>query len=187
MEFLIQKIFFFLLIMVPMMIVLSSSLIFVIRDKKEFFQYMTIVLHMILALVIILEFKRYLYSGNYSLGYLTIYGSTFIFLLSTSIRLFINYIRNEKRETLVYYIFKEFSNFFYSLLKTIIIATVVIFMIIQLFLIVSAFQACNQAKELNYIDNNQSIWSFYSPTVKAIEFQGKRYSYRRGKYVEMKE
>jgi len=172
----------------PLAIGIGSLLAFILRGKKYFFTYIVIQLNLILFVCSFFIFvinhdfgadSRY----GYSIEFYFISKSALLFLLAVTVRLIINYVRSEKNESLAYYIKKNFYLIFYSFVKTLLF----VFVIIQIFLLFSSVRAYMLAKESNYIDDNQSIWSFYSPTVKAINFHGQRYSYHRGKYVWLNE
>lgn len=105
-------------------------------------------------------------------------------ILGIVIKLIIDFRQKEYEDTLFYFVWQKFK---YKLVSKTIKLTIAIVLIFQLFLLRSAYIAHTQAKELNYIDNNTSIWSFYSPFVKEIRLHDKRYSYRREIYVDYPE
>ena len=170
----------------PLAVAIFSAGMFFINDKRIFLKYFIVLANMLLSIISVLLLSMSIYpNGDERFGYvfeiLFFSGSFLLFTIMLSIKLLVNSKNNAYRETHLFYLKSRLG----TVLKSLLITLVVLFALFQLFLLWSACNAYEKAKELGH--SEYSIISFYSPFVKPIEFDGKRYSYHRARYVDMHE
>ncbi len=177
-----------LFIYMPLTVAILSIGMFFIRNKRLFLNYFMLLFNMLLVVLSTLLLTMLLYpTGDERLGYVF---EILFFILPCIVMLIVYTIRlsNSSKnipyeETLHYYINSKRS----TVVKSASVTLFLWFSLFQGFLFWSACNAYEQALEAGYVDKRESVLAFYSPFVKPIRFGGKRYSYRRAKYVDMDE
>ena len=183
-----QNIAFFIYVYIPAIVIFSSLCLFFIKDKHRYLKLTTFILNLILTIVIFLTISIIFYpNGDDRFGYMFeiffLLTSSLIFTILFVINIYFNYKKCTYKNSYLNYFKIKYKYIIKSFLKTLIS----IFLTFQFFLIWSAFNAYEKAKELGYIGHGYSIILFYSPFVKTIVFNKKRYSYHRAKYVDLRE
>lgn len=187
----IEYLYFFIFFITPILLVISCLSLFFIKSQKSFYNFFVVMANILLIIWGFLLLVMYIYPigdriFGYALEILFASSASLILALGIIIKLLFDLKKKEYTDTFAYYIFCNTHKILVSLFKNLFL----FFIIFQIFLIYSASQAYDKAKEMKAAGiQDKSFSDFYSPTIKRISISAGmpprqyRWSYHKGKYV----
>ena len=182
-----QSLYWLLFFKIPILISVGSTSLYFIKNKEKFYLLFTIFVNLQFFSSIALLFVMAKHDGDDRFGYvfefLFVSGSFFSLIGTLILKLWLNSLRLKHHDTLFQYLLYVKSKIVFSLFKTLLLFV----MLLQIFLLMSAFQAYTQAKNM-HMSEDRNIFSFYKPFLTEIHLKNNlRWSYSRNKYVKLGE